>query len=217
MILDTEQNLAFVHIPHCGGSTLKSNLIQYDRFKVYTPDNVPAEYKAKLKVPKSITPLVEPIDHLPCHYVPEGYDAVTIVKNPYHREVSAYNMYLKFQMIYQKTYFKTFEEYIKFKYLSDLDAKFFQFTVRGMRKDCYWYMYDKDIPLSKFTLKLETIKDVWTQFAPAYGLPMDIWGNHFNRNTPEHLNWRKMYTSELVDIVTRESKKDCYTFGYSFE
>jgi len=217
VILDNEQNLAFVHIPHCGGSTLKLKLMeQPHRFSVHLPNDVPPEFLANNEIGKDIGSFVEPIDHLPCKYAPEGYKVVTVVKNPFHREVSAYNLYLKFQMLKGKNYFNTFEDYIKFKYLSEPDTDFFQFKTGRMCRDQYWYMHDGDKLATDYTFKLEDMSYIWSKFAPLYKLPLDAWENKVNQQTPKYLDFRRMYTQELVDIVTN-STKDCTFLNYSFE
>lgn len=227
MILDNEQKLAFIHIPRCAGSNLKTRLLDHKRFTLYNPDidTISDDYKSKyligleevfLEKNSTIEAITLPIDHLPAKYTPEGYTSVVFIKNTFHREVSQYSMLSHHQETYfEKCFFTDFKSFLKFKYLTDPDTPFVQMNTGLLRKrGCYEYCYEEDILIADYIHKIEDISTIWPHFSSRFNLPLDLWYTTSNVHTQG--NWRDYYDQECIDIVTKFRKKDLDTFGYTF-
>lgn len=222
MILDNEQKLAFVHIPHCAGSNLKKRLLDNKRFTLHIPDDISEDYKIVLeKAFLETDPSLDiatgalPIDHLSSHYTPEGYKSVVFIKNTFHREVSQYSMLSQYQKFFNKYFFTDFKSFLNFKYLTDPNTPFIEMNTGLLRKrGCYEYCYDGENRIADYIYKIEDIHTIWADFSSAFNLPSDLWDTTFNMQTQG--NWRDYYDQECVDIVTKMRKKDLDTFGYIF-
>ena len=214
MILDNEQKLAFIHIPHCAGSNLKIQLLKNpERFKVYIPEIIPEEYKSIAdfnSIDPTLVELTTPIDHLPAKYTPPEYSSIAFIKNTYHREVSRYSMLCAYQNFFNKFYFQTFKQYLNFVYFTDPNTVFLKTTTGVMRsRGCYDYCYSAD-----YVYKIEDINDVWSELSKKYNLPKEVWDSRFNVQTKG--DWREYYDQECIDIVAKFRKKDLDAFGYTF-
>tara|TARA_B110000967_G_scaffold209965_1_gene268997 strand:- start:4314 stop:4988 length:675 start_codon:yes stop_codon:yes gene_type:complete len=224
VILDADAKLAFIHIPNCGGTTLKKALLPlHNRFSVNVPIQVPIEYSIRHDKELLINPneiKSSPMDHLPANYAPPGYDTITIIKNPFHREVSAYHLFLFYKthgMFVHNINFNTFGDFIKLKYLSPPDTKIaLSTTGRWRERNCAWYMKQCNEVVNNFIVPIENIALQWAELAYRYNLPEDAFGQRDNRHTPIDIDYRSLYTPELVDIV-QQGTADCGAFGYTFE
>jgi len=210
MILDKEKKLAFVHIPHNGGSNMKERLTPSDRFEVYTPED---EYYNKKINFKDIETPIQLIDHLPASYTPEGYLSVAFVKNPYHREVSQYNLLKHFHAVVPGTRkFDSFTDFLKFKYFSKPDTPFLVTTTGVLRsKDNYYFAHNADV-----VFRVEDIQSEWEQFSQMYDLPNDLWDTQFNVQTPEDRSYKQYYTELELRLVDEALRRDCKEYNYTY-
>lgn len=216
MILDKEKKLAFVHIPHNGGSNMKERLTPSDRFEVYIPEDEYYNQKINFKDPQKghlmETP-IQLIDHLPASYAPEGYLTVAFVKNPYHREVSQYNLLKHFHAFVQGARkFDSFTDFLKFKYFSKPNTPFAVTTTGSMRsKDNYYFAHGADV-----VFRVEEIQSEWAQFSQMYDLPSDLWDTTYNVQTPENHSYKQYYTELELRLVDEALRRDCKEYNYTY-
>ena len=213
MILDKEKKLAFVHIPHNGGSNMKERLIPSDRFEVYMPEDMPDKHFSKKIDFKNIESPIQLVDHLPARYAPEGYLTVAFVKNPYHREVSQYNLLKHFHAFVQGARkFDSFTDFLKFKYFSKPNTPFAVTTTGSMRsKDNYYFAHDANV-----VFRVEEIQSEWAQFSQMYDLPSDLWDTTYNVQTPENHSYKQYYTELELRLVDEALRRDCKEYNYTY-
>ena len=213
MILDKEKKLAFIHIPHNGGSNMKERLIPSDRFEVYMPEDMPDKHFSKKIDFKNIESPIQLVDHLPARYAPEGYLTVAFVKNPYHREVSQYNLLKHFHAFVQGARkFDSFTDFLKFKYFSKPNTPFAVTTTGSMRsKDNYYFAHGADV-----VFRVEEIQSEWAQFSQMYDLPSDLWDTTYNVQTPENHSYKQYYTELELRLVDEALRRDCKEYNYTY-
>ena len=183
---------AFCHIPKTGGMNFKTRL--KEKGEMSFPDN---------KYPYTMF-LHQPISYwIEIGTIPEGYQWITIVRNPYSRLVSWY-YFLK-----QRGKIPSFEQFVKTRFLLTHKGggHWNEFIENGGTWRMHWeqYRWIKGEQNCK-VFHMENLKELEDYTGYKF---MDT-----QHNSTRHGPWEDHYTKETRDIVYERYREAFENFGY---
>ena len=212
MLISTEKNFLFVHIPKTAGTSIRANLRPYC---VRTRKFGPVKLLSKLGLAPNWrwdhfrihTPLIVAEQRLP----PELYDRLlkfAFVRNPWDRLVSQYHWRRrrKYRFNTRKLWaFGSFSNYLRWEVTSRQNRG--RMLQLSMLQDSRG-----EIGVDRI-LRFESLVNDWTAMARELGvesaLPQLI--------RTKHDDWRGHYTDEDAAFVAQHWAPDIEAFGYTFE
>lgn len=207
MILN--KDYLFVHVPKTGGTSISFMLNEYSRGRCEDfggqHDIVFMAYKqmADMDFTKRFK--------------------FGFVRNPFDREVSNYF----FHAVANNQLSISFEDWVKWRYDEMYDSvSIIQFPDR----DTYYYnkgfaktpqigffVDNKGNNLMDFIGRFETIEQDWATVAEKLGMPTVVLPRDNVSHDRDSVDYRKYYTPEVVDIITKAHALDLQIFNYDFE
>ena len=195
--------LMFVHVPKTGGQSITEILHPHTNYMFDQHDTL---FRAMIAQPE---------------------DFVTryrfgFVRNPFDREVSNYFWHTK----QNDKYGASFEDWVKWRYSENYKPESLRLNqFRDM--STYWYQkgFGKNPQvgffvdpagkwLHNFIGRYETLQEDWEVVAKKFNFETKL---PHEGNSPHDGDYRKHYTDELVDIVTKAHEIDLKVFNYDFE
>jgi len=181
--------LLFIHIPKCGGISMKRFLNEEYKTPIFEGHFTCAQMKAKANLNNY------------------SYDQIiTTVRNPYERLVSIY-LFLKDKSKEYIHLYKTTDLNVAFK-----DFTFEQFVKFFLKENCLNYHYMNTYMFLPQKTWLDTEDHVAIYKLEDVNKHFNL--KHFNKTNIDY-DWKKYYTQELKEIVNIFYKEDFKHFNYT--
>ena len=184
------ENIIFIHIPKTAGVAISHSLRDIGGLKQgYGFSHQIARNIIKKKDRKCII--------------------MAVVRNPYDRLYSIYEFYSKKRDDIDKNI--SFEEFIL-----TFEKKYY---LSGPQFDtCFNFLIDRDNKLMPTDiLRFESLHDDYNLFCEKYKIKNNLIYRNVNDKKNTNIDWSKLYTLQMRNIVERIFKMDFMTFNYSYE
>jgi hypothetical protein len=213
MIISTDKNFLFIHIPKTGGSSIENTLEMYQSFEYGSTH--PTAFQIKNWIDKDLY---------------KSLYKFSSVRNPWDLQYSCWTYYTQKSDVPINM---DFETYIKWKFLDDYNIKDGIKYVGGdlNEKDstehlrhgyyvhrvpqCYFLIDEKGNFIIDRVINLETVDQDLKDISDL--LDLDIFFvPKLNVSREDGDDYRKHYTKEMIEIVSQRFAADIKLFGYEF-
>lgn len=186
MIISSQYNSLFVHIPRNGGASVKQMMGEehYDILGNMVNDNYMNIEQLKDNYPKEF----------------QAYYKWTIIRNPWDREVSLYNA-LKGKVIPESTTFRD--------YLNSISQQNLSRTI--YRNQIDYFMADGNIQIDRI-IRMEFFESSFLSLAKTINLPVKN-VLHINQTKEPYF---KLYDAKNIDLVRKIREKDIEFLNYDY-
>ena len=185
----------FIHIPKTGGTSVESMFGFVETFK--NSKKFVEIIDGKHLVPSEIK------NNFPVEF--NSFFKWSIVRNPWHREFSFYNM-IKGQLAYRHMDFK--------KYLKEVAVPHVKAKRRTYKHQIDFLLINKEIAVDEI-IRYENLEHGWSRICKKIKKPYEKL-NHLRKAKPK-LTVEEAYDQESIDIVADLRKDDIEFLGYDFK